>query len=190
MFANNEIGTIQPIAEIGEICREKRVWFHTDAVQAVGHIPVDFAKLNIDMLSLSAHKFHGPKGVGALIIRRGIRFPSFIEGGAQEKGRRAGTENTAGIVGLAHALKLSCERMEKTIPSLAAMRDRLITGILNTVERTRLNGDPVNRPPATPISALRGLREKACCCFDLGSCASSGSACTSGPSTPATSCSR
>jgi len=186
MFANNEIGTIQPIAQIGEICREKGVWFHTDAVQAVGHIPVDFAKMNIDMLSLSAHKFHGPKGVGALIIRRGIRFPSFIEGGAQEKGRRAGTENTAGIVGLAHALKLSCERMEKIIPSLAAMRDRLITGILNTVERTRLNGDPVNRLPGNANFSFEGIEgESLLLLLDFKwICASSGSACTSGSLDP------
>jgi cysteine desulfurase len=186
MFANNEIGTIQPIAEIGKICREKGVWLHTDAVQAVGHIPVDFAGMNIDLLSMSAHKFHGPKGVGALIVRKGLRFPSLIEGGSQEKGRRAGTENTAGIVGLAEALKLSCEGMDKTIPALTAKRDRLIAGLLNTVERSRLNGDPVNRLPGNANISFEGIEgESLLLLLDFkGVCASSGSACTSGSLDP------
>ena len=186
MFANNEIGTIQPVAEIGKICRERGVLFHTDAVQAVGHIPVDFSGMNIDMLSLSAHKFHGPKGVGALIFRKGIRLPSLIEGGAQEKGRRAGTENTAGIVGLAEALKLSCEKMDEVIPSIKSKRDRLIEGILKTVERSRLNGDPVHRLPGNANFSFEGIEgESLLLLLDFkGICASSGSACTSGSLDP------
>ena len=140
MFANNEIGTLQPIGELGALCREKGVLFHTDAVQAVGHVPVDFAGMNIDMLSLSAHKFHGPKGVGALLCRKGLRLGSLIEGGAQESGRRAGTENTPGIVGLAAALDIACERMAQTAPRIAAMRDRLIDGLLASSPRCRQIG--------------------------------------------------
>lgn len=186
MFANNEIGTIQPIPEIGAVCREKGVLFHTDAVQAVGHIPVDFAGMNIDMLSMSAHKFHGPKGVGALLIRRGLRFPSLIEGGAQEKGRRAGTENTAGIVGLAHALKMTCSEMEKITPSLIERRDRLINGLLERVERSRLNGDPVKRLPGNLNISFEGVEGESLLLLldDKGICASSGSACTSGSLDP------
>lgn len=186
MFANNEIGTIQPIAEIGAVCRENGVLFHTDAVQAVGHIPVDFSGMNIDMLSMSAHKFHGPKGIGALLIRKGLRFPSLIEGGAQEKGRRAGTENTAGIVGLAEALKMTCSNIEKNASSLIAKRERLIEGLLGSVERCRLNGDPVKRLPGNVNISFEGIEgESLLLLLDFkGVCASSGSACTSGSLDP------
>ena len=186
MFANNEIGTVQPIAEIGALCREAGVLFHTDAVQAVGHIPVDFAGMNIDLLSLSAHKFHGPKGVGALLIRRGIRFGNLIDGGAQEKGRRAGTENTAGIVGLGAALKLACEAMEENGKRVSALRDRLINGLLSSVERSRLNGDPARRLPGNVNLSFEGIEgESLLLMLDFkGICASSGSACTSGSLDP------
>lgn len=186
MFANNEIGTIQPIAEIGALCREAGVLFHTDAVQAVGHIPVDFAGMNIDLLSLSAHKFHGPKGVGALLMRKGVRFSNLIDGGAQEKGRRAGTENTAGIVGLAAALKLSCDSMEENGKRIAAMRDRLMHGLLSSVERCRLNGDPARRLPGNVNISFEGIEgESLLLMLDFkGICASSGSACTSGSLDP------
>lgn len=186
MFANNEIGTIQPIAEIGELCHEKGVLFHTDAVQAVGHIPIDFEGMHIDMLSLSAHKFHGPKGIGALLIRKGLRFANLIEGGAQEKGRRAGTENTAGIVGLAEAMQLACSTLEKNMPALAAKRDRLIHGLLTSVESCRLNGDPVHRLPGNVNISFEGIEgESLLLMLDFkGICASSGSACTSGSLDP------
>ncbi len=130
MYANNEIGTIQPITEIGEICREKGVLFHTDAVQAVGHLPIDVKAQNIDMLSMSGHKFHGPKGIGALYIRKGINLPNLIEGGAQERNRRAGTENIPGIVGMAAALTEAVNNMEENTKKVAALRDRLIEKIL------------------------------------------------------------
>ncbi len=186
MFANNEIGTLQPIAEIGALCREAGVLFHTDAVQAVGHVPVDFAGMNIDMLSLSAHKFHGPKGMGALILRKGVRFGNLIDGGAQEKGRRAGTENTAGIVGLAKAMELACGSIEANTPRLTAMRDRLIHGLLSSVERSRLNGDPVQRLPGNVNISFEGIEgESLLLMLDFkGICASSGSACTSGSLDP------
>lgn len=186
MFANNEIGTIQPIAEIGALCREAGVLFHTDAVQAVGHIPVDFEGMHIDLLSLSAHKFHGPKGVGALLIRKGLRFPNLINGGAQERGRRAGTENTAGIVGLGAALQLACERMDAVTPALVARRDRLIAGLLAAVPRCRLNGDAVRRLPGNVNISFEGIEgESLLLMLDMkGICASSGSACTSGSLDP------
>lgn len=186
MFANNEIGTIQPIAEIGAICRERGVLFHTDAVQAVGHIPVDFAGMNIDLLSLSAHKFHGPKGIGALIIRKGIRFDNLIDGGAQEKNRRAGTENTAGIVGMATAMRIACERMEKVSPVIAAKRDRIIREITSSIERCRLNGDAEKRLPGNVNISFEGIEgESLLLMLDMnGICASSGSACTSGSLDP------
>ncbi len=186
MFANNEIGTIQPIAEIGAICREKGIWFHTDAVQAVGHVPVDFEGMQIDMLSLSAHKFHGPKGVGALIIRKGIRFSNLVDGGAQEKGRRAGTENTAGIVGLAAALRMACDTMNDTTASLIAKRDRLIQTITGSIERCRLNGDATVRLPGNVNISFEGIEgESLLLMLDMrGICASSGSACTSGSLDP------
>ncbi|MBR3289590.1 MAG: cysteine desulfurase NifS [Clostridia bacterium] len=185
MFANNEIGTIQPIAEIGALCRERGVLFHTDAVQAVGHIPVDFAGMNIDLLSLSAHKFHGPKGVGALLVRKGLRFPNLIDGGAQERGRRAGTENTAGIVGLATALKIACEQMDQTAPAIAARRDRLIEG-LSSITHSRLNGDAEKRLPGNFNMSFEGVEGESLLLYldEMGICASSGSACTSGSLDP------
>ena len=186
MFANNEIGTVQPIAEIGALCREKGVLFHTDAVQAAGHLPIDFKAMNIDMLSLSAHKFHGPKGVGACLVRKGIRLPNLIDGGAQERGRRAGTENTAGIVGLAHALKLACDHMDTVNPALREKRDRLIRELLAIVPRSRLNGDAEKRLPGNVNISFEGIEgESLLLMLDFkGICASSGSACTSGSLDP------
>ena len=186
MFANNEIGTLQPIAEIGALCREQGVLFHTDAVQAVGHVPVDFAGMHIDLLSLSAHKFHGPKGVGALLVRRGLRFGNLIDGGAQERGRRAGTENTAGVVGLAEALRLACASMEENAARLIPLRDRLIAGLLTALPRCRLNGDPVKRLPGNVNISFEGIEgESLLLMLDAkGICASSGSACTSGSLDP------
>ena len=185
MFANNEIGTVQPIAGIGALCRERGVLFHTDAVQAVGHIPVDFAGMNIDLLSLSAHKFHGPKGVGALLVRKGIRLPNLIDGGAQERGRRAGTENTAGIVGLATALKIACDRMAEVTPALTARRDRLIEG-LSKITHSRLNGDAKQRLPGNFNMSFEGVEGESLLLYldAMGICASSGSACTSGSLDP------
>ena len=186
MFANNEIGTIQPIAEIGAVCRKRGVWFHTDAVQAVGHIPVNFEEMNIDMLSLSAHKFHGPKGIGALVIRKGLRFGNLIDGGAQEKGRRAGTENTAGIVGMATALSLACETMEADNAALKQKRDRIIRELTDGIIRCRLNGDAEQRLPGNVNISFEGIEgESLLLMLDLrGVCASSGSACTSGSLDP------
>lgn len=186
MMANNEIGTIQPIADIGAICRELGIWFHTDAVQAVGHIPVDFSDLPIDLLSLSGHKFHGPKGVGALIIRRGLCFPNLIDGGAQEVKRRAGTENTAGIVGMSAALKHACASMETVSASVTALRDRLIGGLLEAVPHSRLNGDSTKRLPGNINISFEGVEgESLLLMLDMqGICASSGSACTSGSLEP------
>lgn len=185
MMANNEIGTIQPIAEIGEICRSKGVLFHTDAVQAVGHIPVDVKALNVDMLSLSGHKFHGPKGVGALYLRKGVRLPNLINGGAQESGRRAGTENLAGICGMAAALKEAIENMEANNAKIIPLRDKLING-LTAVERTRLNGGRENRVPNNVSVCFEGIEgESLLLWLDAkGICASSGSACTSGSLDP------
>lgn len=185
MMANNEIGTIQPIAEIGEVCRSKGVLFHTDAVQAVGHIPVDVQALNVDMLSLSGHKFHGPKGVGALYVRKGIRLPNLINGGAQESGRRAGTENLAGVCGMAAALKEATENMEANNAKIIPLRDKLING-LTAVERTRLNGGRENRVPNNVSVCFEGIEgESLLLWLDAkGICASSGSACTSGSLDP------
>ena len=186
MFANNEIGTLQPVAELAALCREKGVLFHTDAVQAVGHVPVDFAGMGFDMLSLSAHKFHGPRGVGCLLVRKGIRLRNLIDGGAQERGRRAGTENTAGIVGMAAALQLACDRMAAVTPRVTAMRDRLIDGLLRSVPRCRLNGDRENRLPGNVNISFEGVEgESLLLMLDMqGICASSGSACTSGSLDP------
>ncbi len=185
MMANNEIGTIQPIAKIGEICRSKGVLFHTDAVQAVGHIPVNVQTLNVDMLSLSGHKFHGPKGVGALYVRKGVRLPNLINGGAQESGRRAGTENLAGICGMAAALKEATENMEANNAKIIPLRDKLING-LTAVERTRLNGGRENRVPNNVSVCFEGIEgESLLLWLDAkGICASSGSACTSGSLDP------
>ena len=186
MFANNEIGTIYPIKEIGAICRQAGVLFHTDAVQAAGHLPINVKEMNIDLLSLSAHKFHGPKGVGAFYCRRGIPLPSLIDGGAQERGKRAGTENVAGIVGLGAALRLANEEMSEASARVSAMRDRLIDGILQTVPMCRLNGPRHNRLPGNCNISFLGIEgESLLLRLDLaGIAASSGSACTSGSLDP------
>lgn len=186
MFANNEVGTIMPIQEIGAVCKEKGVLFHTDAVQAVGHIPVDVQAMHIDMLSLSAHKFHGPKGVGALYCRKGIRLPSYIMGGAQEKGRRAGTENVAGIVGLGAAIELATEQLEENRAKMTALRDRLMTGIQARISEVKLNGHPTNRLPNNVNFSFKYIEgESILLMLDMnGIAASSGSACTSGSLDP------
>lgn len=185
MYANNEIGTIQPISEIGALCREKKVIFHTDAVQAVGHLPIDVKAENIDMLSASAHKFHGPKGVGFLYVRRGVRLTSLIEGGAQERGLRAGTENLPGIAAMAVALEESCENMEERARSLERMRDRLIEG-LSAIPHSALNGDREIRLPSNVNFSFEGIEGEALLLLldDMGIAASSGSACTSGSLDP------
>ena len=185
MYANNEIGTIQPISEIGEVCREKGVIFHTDAVQAVGHLHINVKEQNIDMLSLSAHKFHGPKGVGALYVRRGLPLVNVIEGGAQERGKRAGTENLPGICGMAAALEDACTHMEEHNAKVTAMRDKLIQG-LSQIPHCALNGDPVNRLPGNVSFCFEGIEGEALLLLlDMkGICASSGSACTSGSLDP------
>ena len=185
MYANNEIGTIQPIKEIGAICRENKVIFHTDAVQAVGNVDINVEDQNIDMLSLTGHKFHGPKGCGALYCRRGVRPEILIDGGAQERTRRAGTENVAGIVGLASALELSLSTMNERNARLTKMRDRLMDGLL-TIERSRVNGDRVHRLPGNINMCFEGIEgESLLLRLDMaGICASSGSACTSGDLDP------
>ena len=185
MFANNEIGTIQPIAAIGKICREKGVLFHTDAVQACGHIPIDVQKMNIDMLSLSAHKFHGPKGVGALYCRNGIQLHSLIEGGAQERSKRAGTENLPAIIGMAQAFDEACGNMEKNEQYISSLRDRLIEG-LSDVPHSVVNGDIENRLPGNVNMCFEGIEgESLLLLLDMkGIAASSGSACTSGSLDP------
>lgn len=185
MTANNEIGTIQPIAEIGKICKEKGVYFHTDAVQAVGHIPVDVHDLNCDFLSASAHKFHGPKGVGFLYAGKGIPLKPLIEGGAQERGKRAGTENVAGIVGMAAALKASVEKLNENMTAVTALRNKLIEGLKN-IERSRINGSLERHLPGTLNMCFEGVEgESLLLLLDAkGICASSGSACTSGSLDP------
>lgn len=185
MYANNEIGTIQPIAEIGAVCREKKVLFHTDAVQAVGHLPVDVNAQNIDMLSLSAHKFHGPKGVGALYVRKGIILTNLIEGGAQERGKRAGTENVPAIAGMSAALAEACSDMDGSAKKLSALRDRIIEGLLK-VPHSILNGDPKNRLPGNVNICFEGIEGEALLLLldERGIAASSGSACTSGSLDP------
>ena len=185
MYANNEVGTIQPIREIGEACRRAGVVFHTDAVQAVGHIPVDVKADNIDMLALSAHKFHGPKGVGAQYCRRGIVLNTFIEGGAQERRRRAGTENIGGIVSAAAALEEACADMAEHARKLVKLRDRIIDGLLK-IPHSRLNGDRDKRLPANVNMCFEGIEgEGLLLLLDAkGICASSGSACTSGSLDP------
>lgn len=186
MAANNEIGTIEPIAEIGKIARAHKVLFHCDAVQAVGAIPVNVEDWCVDMLSLSGHKFHGPKGVGALYIRTGAKVEQFMHGGAQERGRRATTENLPGIVGLAAALEKACAHMEENACRLMQMRDRLIHGILEQIPFTRLNGHPVKRLPGNVNVSVRFIEGEALLLrLDLaGIAASSGSACTSGSLDP------
>ena len=186
MYANNEIGTIQPIREIGAVCREMGVLFHTDAVQAVGHLPIDVEKDNIDLLSLSAHKFGGPKGVGVLSARKGVPLYTLIEGGAQERGRRAGTENIASIMGMAKALEESIAHMDEHREKLLRMRDRLIDGISAAVPHAELNGDREHRLPGNVSFCFEGIEGEALLLLlDMhGICASSGSACTSGSLDP------
>ena len=185
MFANNEIGTIQPITEIGAVCREKGVLFHTDAVQAVGHIPVDVNSMNIDMLSMSGHKFHAPKGIGALYVKKGVPLFNLIEGGAQERGKRAGTENVAGIIAMAAALKESVEHMEENTKKITEMRDYLIEE-LTKVPHSKVNGSLEHRVPGTVNMCFEGIEgESLLLLLDKnGICASSGSACTSGSLDP------
>lgn len=185
MFANNEIGTIQPIKEIGQICHEKGIIFHTDAVQAVGHIPVDVKEMNIDMLSISGHKFHGPKGVGALYCKKTVLLNKFIEGGAQEKNKRAGTENVASIVGMATALKNACDHMDENAQKEIKLRDKLITK-LSKIPHSSLNGDWKNRLPNNFNMCFEGIEGESLLLLldDEGICASSGSACTSGSLAP------
>ena len=186
MFANNEVGTIMPVEKIGAICHEKGVFFHTDAVQAVGHVPIDVQKMNIDMLSLSAHKFNGPKGVGALYVRKGIVVPSLLTGGAQEKKRRAGTENVPGIVGLGKAIELACENIEEKAKRLTVLRDKLIDGILEKIPDVKLNGHRTERLPGNENVSIRYIEgESILLMLDInGIAASSGSACTSGSLDP------
>ena len=185
MFANNEIGTVQPIAEIGAVCKEKGVLFHTDAVQAAGHLKIDVKEMNIDMLSISAHKFHGPKGIGALYCRKGILLQNLIEGGAQERGKRAGTENLPAIVGMAKALDDACKNIEKNAKYVSALRDKLIAG-LSTIEHSVVNGDAKNRLPGNVNMCFEGIEgESLLLLLDMkGIEASSGSACTSGSLDP------
>ncbi len=185
MFANNEIGTIQPIEEIGALCRERGILFHTDAVQAAGHIPIDVQAMHIDMLSLSGHKFHAPKGVGALYCRKGVPLYSFIEGGAQERGKRAGTENVAGIMALAAALRESCDNMQQDAPRVSAMRSRLIEG-LSRIPHSRVNGSLEHHVPGTVNMCFEGIEGESLLLYldREGICASSGSACASGSLDP------
>ena len=185
MYANNEIGSILPIGEIGKVCREKGVTFHTDAVQAAGHLPINVKEQNIDMLSMSAHKFHGPKGIGALYVRRGIPLQSLIEGGAQERGKRAGTENVAEIVSMAAALQEACDNMEKNTAKVTALRDELIAG-LKKIPHGELNGSEGNRLPGNVSFCFEGVEGESLLLLldDKGVCASSGSACTSGSLDP------
>ena len=186
MFANNEIGTIQPVKEIGEICKEKKVFFHTDAVQAVGNVPIDVKEMNIDMLSLAGHKIYGPKGIGVLYIKKGIKIDNLIHGGAQEKNRRAGTENIAGIVGLGKAMELATCNIEEHMEKMTALRDRLIDGLLK-IQYTNLNGPRgEKRLPGNVNVRFRFIEgESILLSLDFkGVCASSGSACTSGSLDP------
>ena len=185
MFANNEIGTIQPIREIGRICREKNVLFHTDAVQAVAHVPINVKEDNIDLLSASAHKFHGPKGVGFLYAKKGIRLTNLIEGGAQERGRRAGTENVPGIAAMAEALKETSSKMDENTAHLTRMRDKLISGLAE-IPHSALNGDATRRLPSNVNFCFEGIEGESLLLLldDKGIQASSGSACTSGSLDP------
>ena len=185
MFANNEIGTVQPIAEIGALCRSRGVPFHTDAVQAAGHMPIDVKAMNIDMLSMSGHKFHAPKGVGVLYARRGMVLTNLIEGGAQERGKRAGTENVAGIVALAAALKESCEHMEENTARILPMRDKLFAELAK-IPHSKINGSLAHHVPGTVNMCFEGIEGESLLLLldDNGICASSGSACTSGSLDP------
>lgn len=185
MYANNEIGSVMPIAEIGAVCRKHNVLFHTDAVQAVGHIPVSVKNDNIDLLSLSAHKFHGPKGIGVLYAKKGVRLHTLIAGGAQERGKRAGTENIPAILGMAAALQEACDHMEENTQHCKALRDRLIAG-LSQIPHSVLNGDPVHRLPSNVHFCFEGIEGESLLLLldQKGICASSGSACTSGSLDP------
>lgn len=186
MFANNEIGTIQPIAEIGKIAKENNIYFHTDAVQAIGSIPVNVNELNVDLLSLSSHKFYGPKGVGALFIRKGVKITTFLHGGAQERGRRASTENVAGIVGLGKAIELATQNIEQYNNKLVALRDRTIDEITKKIPFIKLNGDRYKRLPGNVNFSFEFIEgESLLLMLDMkGIAASSGSACTSGSLDP------
>ena len=185
MYANNEIGSILPIPEIGAVCREKGVLFHTDAVQAAGHLHINVREQNIDMLSLSSHKFHGPKGSGVLYVKKGIPLVNVIEGGAQERGKRAGTENLPAIVGMAAALQEACDHIDENAAKVTALRDKLIAG-LSKIPHSALNGDPVHRLPGNVNFCFEGIEgESLLLLLDAkGICASSGSACTSGSLDP------
>ena len=185
MFANNEIGTVQPVAEIGALCRAKGIPFHCDAVQAAGHMPIDVKAMNIDMLAMSGHKFHAPKGVGVLYARRGMVLTNIIEGGAQERGKRAGTENVAGIAALAAALKESCEHMEENTAKILPMRDKLFAE-LSKIPHSRINGSLEHHVPGTVNMCFEGIEGESLLLMldDQGICASSGSACTSGSLDP------
>ncbi|MDD1728596.1 MAG: cysteine desulfurase NifS [Methanospirillum sp.] len=186
MFANNEIGTIEPITEIGKVCREHGVYFHTDAVQAIGNVPIDVSAMQIDLLSLSAHKFYGPKGIGALYIRKGVRIDNLLHGGGQERRKRAGTENIAGIVGLGFAIGRAVSGMDERNKRVAALRDRLLAEILETIPNTRLNGHPKERLPGNLNVSFDFIEgESMLLLLDhFGICASTGSACTSGSLEP------
>ena len=185
MYANNEIGTVQPIKEIGALCRRHKIWFHTDAVQAFGHVPINVEEQNIDMLSVSGHKIHAQKGVGMLYVKRGVVLPNLIDGGAQERGKRAGTENIAGIVGLAKAMEIASQNIEERGERTKVLRDKLIDNILK-IDRTRLNGDREQRLPGNVNISIEGIEgESLLLSLDMyGICASSGSACTSGSLDP------
>lgn len=185
MYANNEIGTVQPIKEIGALCRKHKIWFHTDAVQAFGHVPINVEEQNIDMLSVSGHKIHAQKGVGLLYVKRGVVLPNLIDGGAQERGKRAGTENIAGIVGLAKAMEIASQDIEERGERTKILRDKLIDNILE-IDRTRLNGDREQRLPGNVNISIEGIEgESLLLSLDMyGICASSGSACTSGSLDP------
>ncbi|HHY33558.1 MAG TPA: cysteine desulfurase NifS [Firmicutes bacterium] len=186
MHANNEVGTIEPIEEIARIAKEHGVYFHTDAVQTAGHIPIDVNRLGVDLLSLSAHKFYGPKGVGALYVRRGVRMERYLDGGGQERNRRAGTENVAGIVGLAKALELAVSEMNDEAGRVSQLRDRLIRGVMDRITHVRLNGHPTRRLPGNASFCFEFIEgESLLLNLDmLGVCGSSGSACTSGSLEP------
>ena len=185
MYANNEIGTVQPIKEIGALCRKHKIWFHTDAVQAFGHVPINVEEQNIDMLSVSGHKIHAQKGVGLLYVKRGVVLPNLIDGGAQERGKRAGTENIAGIVGLAKAMEIASQNIAERGERTRVLRDKLIDNILK-IDRTRLNGDREQRLPGNVNISIEGIEgESLLLSLDMyGICASSGSACTSGSLDP------
>lgn len=186
MYANNEIGTIEPITEIGKLARERSIYFHTDAVQAIGSVPINVKEQNIDMLSLSGHKFYGPKGIGALYIRKGVKMYSFVHGGAQERGRRAGTENVPGIVGLGKAIELAVNGLPEHSARISALRDKLIKGVLEKIPYSRLNGHPQKRLPGNTNFCFQYIEgESLLLNLDMkGIAASSGSACTSGSLDP------